>query len=344
MDQGRPLDNSPPGPWTHHIRANATALPVLQHHHKMAFRNTTSRLDSGADASTEVPQSTTILPLQYESVLSLVDLSRQAHQDPISMCIPLFAHAAFSEVQFLNLLDAKIQNEITAMTERFPNDALKNFQCFSSILNRHARQLKDSHRALFKLVGRAGQDGQALDGIDLDSRMPNKSPLGFGMPRGQQSTNFETRRRAGRGSACSTFTAEGLLEDYEELHIRCNDLLTMCAQGINSGIGKATIEESRKAIEQSKRLKKLTILATLFIPLSFSTSLFGMNIDLLGQSTVAFWWFFVFCIPITLFAYMFYLWDPNILRWRLARAWKRFHDIWRSVARLSDEKDATRNV
>jgi hypothetical protein len=70
-------------------------------------------------------------------------------------------------------------------------------------------------------------------------------------------------------------------------------------------MNKATIEESRKVIEQSGRLKKLTLLATLFIPLSFSSSLLGINIDLLGQNAVRFWWLFVLCIPIVLFAYIF---------------------------------------
>lgn len=340
MDQGRPLDKSPPGPWMHHIQSKATALPVLQHHHKMAFRHTANRLDAGENASTDVPQSTALLPLQYESILALIDLGRQAHQDPLSMCIPLFAHAAFSEVQFLNLIDSKVQIQTNGMDGGFSNDVLGNFQYFSSILNRHARQLKDSHRALCKLVERASQD-QASDGVSLEGQIPKRNSPGSVMSQGRQPAGFETTKNTGRSSACSTFTAEGLLEDYQELHTRCNDLLTMCAQGITSAMGKASIEESRKAIEQSKRLKKLTILATLFIPLSFSTSLFGMNIDLLGQSTVNFWWFFVFCIPITLFAYMFYLWDFHILRLWLARAWKRLYGIRQG---RSDEKDASRIV
>lgn len=103
----------------------------------------------------------------------------------------------------------------------------------------------------------------------------------------------------------SAFTTKGLLEDYEQLHDRCIDMSNMCIQGITLVMNKAMIEESGKAIAQSERLNKLTLLATLFIPLSFSSSLFGMNVDLLGQSMVQFWWFFVLCIPITAFAYTF---------------------------------------
>lgn len=154
------------------------------------------------------------------------------------MCIPLFVHAAFSEVQFLNLMESRIQIQIHNITD-------------------------------------------------------------------------------------GNFTTKGLLIDYEHLHERCIDLSKVCIQGITLAMNKATVEESRKAIEQSGRLKKLTLLATLFIPLSFSSSLLGMNIDLLGQNAVKFWWFFVLCIPITLFAYAFYLWDLQLLKRCWVRFWKR---------------------
>ncbi len=123
-------------------------------------------------------------------------------------------------------------------------------------------------------------------------------------------------------SSDSTFTVKGLLEDYEQLLNRCIELSKMCNWGITLAMNKATIEESRKAIEQSERVKKLTILATLFIPLNFSSSLFGMNIEVLGQGHLAFWWFFVLCVPITLFAYIFYLWDFQALKNQWRKLWR----------------------
>jgi len=263
MDQGRPLEKSPPGPWTSHIKSKATALPVLQHHH-MAFRTTTNRLDPEENASAEVQQSAAVLPLQYDSLIALVDLARRAPHDPISMCIPLFAHSAFSEVQFLNLMESRIHIQMTTIAEDVPDDALGTLQYFSNILNRHAQQLKESTRALCRLVERSKR----------------------------QAPETETARNVGVSSSNGAFTPKGLLEDYEQLHVRCLELSKMCSRGMTLAMNKATIEESRRAIEQSGRLKKLTLLATFFIPLSFSTSLFGMNIDILGQSTVKFWWFF----------------------------------------------------
>ena len=261
----------------------------------MAFRTTTNRLDPDENASAQVQQSAAVLPLQYDSLIALVDLARRAPHDPISMCAPLFAHAAFSEVQFLNLIEFRIQIQMTNVAEGILDDALGTLQYFSNILNRHAQQLKESTRAIGKLAERSSK---------------------------RQAPEAETARHAvaGGSSFNGAFTPKGLLENYEQLHLRCLDLSTMCSRGMTLAMNKATIEESRRAIEQSERLKKLTLLATFLIPLSFCTSLFGMNLDVLRQSTVELWWFFVLCVPITLCAYIVYLWDFQAFR----RFWVRF--------------------
>lgn len=321
MDQGRPLEESPPGPWTSHIESKAIALPVLQSHHKMAFRTTTNRLDPDANASANFQQSAAVLPLQYDSLVALVDLAHRAPQDPLHMCIPLFAHAAFSEVQFLNLMESKIHAQTDAITHGAPANTLETFQYFSGILNRHAQQLKDSSRALQKLAERSDV---ALDENRSGQMMRPDTPIrpGPGADLARQVETKDARVFRSITSLGSTFTAKGVLEDYEQLLGRCVELLKMCNWGITLAMNKATIEESRKAIEQSERVKKLTILATLFIPLNFTSSLFGMNIEILGQGHLAFWWFFVLCVPITLFAYIFFLWDFQALKNQWRKLWR----------------------
>ncbi|KID73958.1 uncharacterized protein G6M90_00g032160 [Metarhizium brunneum] len=339
MDQGRPLEKSPPGPWTCHLESKATPLPVLQHHPKMAFRTTNNRLDPDANASAEVQQSGVILPLQYDSLIALVDLARRAPQDPLSMCIPLFAHAAFSEVQFLNLIESRIQTQMNAIVKGVLTDTLGTLQYLSNILNRHARQLQDSIAALCKLAERRSH---LLNEVKVEARLPPKSagPTNSSVGKRRQMPGIETVQKSGSNSSDSSFTAKGLLNDYEQLCARCIDLSKMCTRGMTLAMNKATIEESRKAIEQSERLKKLTLLATFFIPLSFSSSLFSMNIDLLEQR-VKFWWFFVLCIPITLLAYILYLWDLPAMRQFWVRFWKVCHGVGRDRAFGSSEKDAS---
>ena len=179
-----------------------------------------------------------------------------------------------------------------------------------------------------------------MNGVKTESPMPKSNlPMGLGTLPGRQIPDSGTARIVGSSSFDGAFTANGLLEDYEQLRIRCVDLSKMCSRGITLAMGKASIEESRKAIEQSQRLKKLTILATLFIPLSFSTSLFGMNVDLLEQSAVQLWWFFVVCIPITLISYVFYLWDFQVLRRWPAKFWKRCRDVGQGMTVRRGDKD-----
>lgn len=52
---------------------------------------------------------------------------------------------------------------------------------------------------------------------------------------------------------------------------------------------RLSIEHSKRSIEQNDRVKKLTQLAFIFIPLSFSTSAFGMNLEVLGTGKANVW-------------------------------------------------------
>lgn len=284
----------------------------------MAFRTTTNRLEPSATASSNIHQTTTIIPLQYDSMVALVDLARRASQDPLSMCIPLFAHAAFSEVQFLNLMESRIEIQVNSITQGIRSDALGTLQYFSSILSRHARQLQDSRIALNALAERS-------------SNMTNGARPETPVPFSRQATLLHPEADMGRsatgGSQSNAFAHKSLFDDYEQLHARCTHLETLCSRGMTLAMNKATIDESRKAIEQSERLKRLTLLATLFIPLNFSSSLFGMNIDLLGQGKVKFWWFLVVCVPITLTAYIFYLWNFQAVK----KGWKTFRKEYHGV-------------
>ena len=330
MDQGKPLENCLPGPWTKHVgdraQSRASSVSVLQHHPKMVFRKNVNHKDLDTNPTPELCSSTTILPLQYESLVSSVDLPRYAPYDPLALCTPLFAHAAFSEVQFLNLMESRIQTQINTITEGDSGDAHGTLHYYSSILDRHGQQLKSSTRAIHKLGERSRRE--------TDNARRNEA---------NGSSHDQDRYARFKGST-STFTSRGLLEDFEELQARCAGLSELCIRGITLAMNKATIEESRKAIEQSARLKRLTLLATLFIPLSFTSSIMGMNIDLLGQNSVKFWWFFVLCLPITLFAYMMYLWDYVLLRRHCLQFWKRCKSKLVSKSAVKPENDPSHIV
>ena len=50
-----------------------------------------------------------------------------------------------------------------------------------------------------------------------------------------------------------------------------------------------SIKQSQQSLEQNRRVKLVTQLAFVFIPLSFVTSVFGMNLDILSSGSAKAW-------------------------------------------------------
>ncbi|KFA56294.1 hypothetical protein S40293_10339 [Stachybotrys chartarum IBT 40293] len=167
----------------------------------MAFRTTTNRLDSEAYTSAEVQQSTSILPLQYESLIALVDLARRASRDPLSICLALFAHAAFSEVQFVNLMESKIQIQTNSVAERGdPADTLETLQCFSN-LEKEDKRLYPVYAERGIIQDRRYEEGEA----DLKAGLQIRKALGNYVP------------RSGEANMSYSLLAQGKLEECNSL-------------------------------------------------------------------------------------------------------------------------------
>lgn len=75
---------------------------------------------------------------------------------------------------------------------------------------------------------------------------------------------------------------------------RIETIQTMATNSIN-------IEESRRAVQQNKNLARLTFLATIFIPMSFTSSFLSMSPDF-KKAEETIWMFFAIGIPLTLLA------------------------------------------
>ncbi|PGH14578.1 hypothetical protein AJ79_02913 [Helicocarpus griseus UAMH5409] len=58
---------------------------------------------------------------------------------------------------------------------------------------------------------------------------------------------------------------------------------------VNMSAAIASLEESKRSVQQNESLKRLTKLAFVFVPLTFVTSVFGMNLDLLGSGQAKTW-------------------------------------------------------
>ncbi|KXS94952.1 hypothetical protein AC578_6127 [Pseudocercospora eumusae] len=102
---------------------------------------------------------------------------------------------------------------------------------------------------------------------------------------------------------------------------RINSIQTMAGNVINT-------EEARRAVRQNKNLARLTFLATIFIPLNFTTSFLSMSADF-GSSPGAIktiWLFFAIGVPIMMLALLIVdLTHPERDRSLCRRHWHNIH-------------------
>ena len=76
--------------------------------------------------------------------------------------------------------------------------------------------------------------------------------------------------------------ATAIIQDFEDLLQWATEYREARRAKVNLMVSLTSIEESRKSIDQATRIKRLTRLAFVFIPLSFVTPVFGMNVKELG--------------------------------------------------------------
>ena len=89
---------------------------------------------------------------------------------------------------------------------------------------------------------------------------------------------------------------EGLLDFAITLIKRCNEAMSLI-QAVT------TLRQTDRAVEESRSLKNLTLLAFFFVPLGFTTSVFGMNFkEFSSQNSVTIGFWLAVAIPVTLIA------------------------------------------
>ena len=68
-----------------------------------------------------------------------------------------------------------------------------------------------------------------------------------------------------------------LQRDFEYLLQSIRDHISRCTHELNTMMSEISVNEARRGMDQNRRAFKFTVLAALYIPLSFTCSLFGMN-------------------------------------------------------------------
>ena len=275
-------------------------LPVIHHHSKMSsIQGTLENIDASctepqsADliiGRASMNQSMQVLPFELDMLLD----AKTAKADAFYALHNVFQHAAYSEAQALNVLDSQIKQEIGVLThESERSSSLDSLQYFILLLDRHVEQINQTLRAVRV---RGGQDWPKTKG---------KS------------------KRAKRA-------AEKLRDNFDGLLARGLDLRRQCINGMSVMMNRAVVAESRKGIEQAERVKRLTVLATIFIPISFVTSLFGMNFREFGTGKLSIWLFVAVAIPVLICAYIAFIWNYAYVR-RLGPALRAAFAVFKDI-------------
>lgn len=134
--------------------------------------------------------------------------------------------------------------------------------------------------------------------------------------------------------------ATSISEDFIHLEARINSCKTLCSDKIALGANYAMMRESEIAIQQSQRIARLTTIAFFFVPMSFTTSIFGMNITEISMKTMRFWFGGIFII--LAFSALIIIWDHPHFERSQRKSWKLIKSFMRSVNFLKLHK--TRSI
>lgn len=280
IDTGKDLGELSGGPWfrsnpaeTAYTLDQRTFLPTIQIRPWAALRSH-GREHEVARAKRPPPkyaQSSALVHLDYGRTLDTELMST----DAFYAFHELFAFCASSHAQFLDLVEQNISEEV-------PTDASPEALSLAQSNYTYMQEL---------LEGQISRLHGNLDAIKVRG--------GPSWPRN------EIPGQLAKGKSA----AEVLRKDYEWLLHRAQVLANRCKSKISHLTTQAMLAESKKAIQQAQEVAKLTQLAFVFVPLSFTSSVFGMNVNPLVKEDCPLWMWIVVSFPLLVLSLLIMKWD-----------------------------------
>jgi Mg2+ and Co2+ transporter CorA len=188
-------------------------------------------------------------------------------KNPFYAIHEIFAFVASSENQFLNMLESKIVKELDPLSlveQKSPT--LSNLLYSQQALDRHIQRIRENIAFICRFVPTGEPNGPAYDDLEDEAATCGKE----------------------------------ILHDYEYLLTRAMAISEKCNRGMQVVMNNASIEESRKAINQAEGVAILTRLAFVFMPLNYVSAVFGMNFSQFGQGPLSLWIWPAVSIPVLL--------------------------------------------
>jgi Mg2+ and Co2+ transporter CorA len=181
---------------------------------------------------------------------------------PFGALAGLFKYVAASESAFLEMMSMIIETEISYESLQRETTSLSNLLHHQNVLETH---LINFERMLNVILGRGG-------------------------PEWPEPTTEQ-------GKDCLAKLANQLGRDYEAVIARCRHLIAKCERGATLVMYQTNISQNHRNILQGEAVAKLTRLAFFFVPLTFTTGMFGMNVDEVLRQHRNLWDWLVFSIP-----------------------------------------------
>ena len=288
-DAGQHLGNGPEGPWrperSRTIPRNSVFIPIIQHFPEEAMKRLSGLRSPGSYHSEgQFTQSALSLAQNYGLTLdpALVSI------DSFYALTELFQTSASSICQLLNLIETIIDTSTGYNQSKSQDYSLGNLSYHQDILKRLGLRLRENIS-------------------DLESHQSPQWPRSHGL----------SDEIAIQSKAKAVAAAELLLTDFRNLLSRTEHLSVQCHRGMSVCMNSAAIAESQRAIEQAKQVERLTRLAFFYIPLSFTTSFFGMNMTAFGSGKLHLGTWFAVSVPLMLFSYLVLAWLSGDLGRRL---------------------------
>ncbi|KAH6723346.1 cora-like Mg2+ transporter protein-domain-containing protein [Leptodontidium sp. MPI-SDFR-AT-0119] len=96
-------------------------------------------------------------------------------------------------------------------------------------------------------------------------------------------------------------------DNWNRLLEECTRLEAFLMETFQLFMSSVSVQDSRLSINQSRRGSQLTLLALIYVPLSFVTGIFGMNIQQVNGSGLNLWVCFVTLVPVILVTILVFL-------------------------------------
>ena len=192
----------------------------------------------------------------------------KAARNPMFAIEEIFTFHAASELQYLNMLEQFVTDQSSGAESKQTGTTMKSILHFDyarSILIRHGAHIQNLKSSLNTCL---------------------KS----------------WKRQETHTDSCDEELGSTLRTDLDYLSTRVQNIITLCEAGRSTIMSNASIEEAKRSNEQAVLVTRLTKatnrLTFIFLPISFLTSVFGMNFRQLGQGALSIWLWVAIALPL----------------------------------------------